>query len=193
MAGPDAAVKGPKNRRPLAPELYGVSIGVLRSMTHVEEFAYVGKGRGFACGRGDRSGLHPKGTRRGSKSCDGKGRGRATDSAQADLYRMLIRDLSTGGVIRQARESDGYGRFMKKRRLPRRMAASNTMEFAFEDSKPYVLMELGSQFVPLHYDRAGRPLESGRAGREEVRIAGCSCTPLRKGPECLPPRSQPFA
>src|SRR5438445_4537593 len=33
------------------------------------------------------------------------------DSAQADLYRMLIRDLSTGGVIRQPRESDGLGRF----------------------------------------------------------------------------------
>ena len=29
------------------------------------------------------------------------------------------------------------------------MAASNTMESAFEDSKPYVLTELGSQFV--HY------------------------------------------
>ena len=71
------------------------------------------------------------------------------DSAQSDLYRMLIRDLSTGGVIRQPRESDGYGRFMKKRRPPRRIAASNTMESAFEDSKPYVLTELGSQFV--HY------------------------------------------
>jgi hypothetical protein len=71
------------------------------------------------------------------------------DSAEADLYRMLIRDLSTGGVIRQPRESDGLGRFMKKRRPPRRMAAPNTMESAFEDSKPYVLTELGSQFV--HY------------------------------------------
>ncbi len=71
------------------------------------------------------------------------------DSAQADLYRMLIRDLSTGGVIRQPRESDGLGRFIRKRRPPRRMAAANTMESAFEDSKPYVLTELGSQFV--HY------------------------------------------
>src|SRR5438552_9475291 len=71
------------------------------------------------------------------------------DSAQADLYRMLIRDLSTGGVIRQPRESDGLGRFIKKRRPPRRTAASNTMESAFEDSKSYVLTELGSQFV--HY------------------------------------------
>ena len=70
------------------------------------------------------------------------------DSAEADLYKMLIRDLSTGGVIRQPRESDGLGRFMK-RRPPRRIASSNTMESAFEDTKPYVLTELGSQFV--HY------------------------------------------
>lgn len=71
------------------------------------------------------------------------------DSAQADLYRMLIRDLSTGGVIRQPRESDYKGRFMKKARAPRRVAASNTMESAFEDTKQYVLTDLGSQFV--HY------------------------------------------
>ena len=71
------------------------------------------------------------------------------DSAEADLYRMLIRDLSTGGVVRQPRESDALGRFVKKRRPPRRISASNTMESAFEDSKPYILTELGSQFV--HY------------------------------------------
>jgi len=71
------------------------------------------------------------------------------NSAEADLFRMLIRDLSTGGVIRQPRESDLSGKFMKQRRPPRRVGASNTMESAFEDSKQYVLTELGSQFV--HY------------------------------------------
>jgi hypothetical protein len=71
------------------------------------------------------------------------------DSAQADLYKMLIRDLSTGGVIRQTRDSDGMGRFMKQRRAPRRGGSGNTMESAFEDSKTYVLTELGSQLV--HY------------------------------------------
>lgn len=71
------------------------------------------------------------------------------NSAQADLYRMLIRDLSTGGVIRQPRESDDQGRFIKRTRAPRRTVGSGTMESAFEDSKPYVLTELGSQFV--HY------------------------------------------
>jgi len=71
------------------------------------------------------------------------------DSAEADLYKMLIRDLTLGGVIRQPRESDRQGRFLKKQRPPRRVAASASMESAFEDTKPYVLTELGSQFV--HY------------------------------------------
>lgn len=73
------------------------------------------------------------------------------DSAEADLYRLLIRDLSTGGVARQDRETTGDGRFLRKRPVRNRRvaAASSTMESAFEDSKPYVLTELGKQFV--HY------------------------------------------
>jgi hypothetical protein len=72
------------------------------------------------------------------------------DSAEADLFRYLIRDLSTGGVIRQARDTDSYGRFVK--REPRGQShegASRVMESAFEETKPYVLTELGKQFV--HY------------------------------------------
>jgi hypothetical protein len=64
------------------------------------------------------------------------------DSPEADLYRMLIRDLSTGGVIRQSRESDSGGRFIKRRRPPRRASnPSTTMESAFEDTKTYVLTQ----------------------------------------------------
>jgi hypothetical protein len=71
------------------------------------------------------------------------------DSAEADLFRMLIRDLSTGGVIRQEREINQYGQFMRKRRPRARQPVSMTMESAFEDTKPYVLTGLGEQFV--HY------------------------------------------
>ena len=72
------------------------------------------------------------------------------DSAEADLYRYLIRDLSMGGVIRQARETTADGQFLKKRATGRRRpASSTTMESAFEDTKQYVLTELGKQFV--HY------------------------------------------
>jgi hypothetical protein len=72
------------------------------------------------------------------------------DAPEADLYRYLIRELSTGGVIRQARATTEDGRFLKQRvirRSPR--GSSSTMESAFEDTKQYVLTELGKQFV--HY------------------------------------------
>lgn len=70
------------------------------------------------------------------------------DSAEADLYKLLIRDLSMGGVIRQARETTYDGQFLKKR-PSRGGSSSGTMESAFEHTKPYVLTELGKQFV--HY------------------------------------------
>lgn len=71
------------------------------------------------------------------------------DAAEADLYRLLIRDLSTGGVIRQERDTTTDGRFLRKRPVRNRKLSGATMESAFEDSKPYVLTELGKQFV--HY------------------------------------------
>jgi hypothetical protein len=71
------------------------------------------------------------------------------DSAEADLFKMLIRDLSTGGVIRQARETNEMGEFLRRRNSSGRRAAPRVMESAFEDSKPYVLTSLGEQFV--HY------------------------------------------
>lgn len=70
------------------------------------------------------------------------------DSSEADLYRLLIRDLSTGGVIRQARETTPDGSFLR-RTLPRRNPNRTTLESSFEDTKPYVLTGLGSEFV--HY------------------------------------------
>lgn len=72
------------------------------------------------------------------------------DSAEADLFKFLIRDLSTGGVIRQERDTNQLGQFVRKRpQRTRRGHASTTMESAFEDTKAYVLTELGKQFV--HY------------------------------------------
>lgn len=72
------------------------------------------------------------------------------DSAEADLFRYLVRDLSLGGVIRQSKDTNSDGQFMKKRpaHTPKGFG-SQTMESAFEDNKPYVLTELGKEFV--HY------------------------------------------
>ena len=71
------------------------------------------------------------------------------DSAEADLFRMLIRDLSTGGVIRQDRDTNQYGQFLRKKAPRRKGTVSPTVESSFEDTKPYVLTALGQQFV--HY------------------------------------------
>jgi hypothetical protein len=72
------------------------------------------------------------------------------DSSAADLYKFLIRDLSTGGVIRQERDTNAAGQFVRKRaRHVRRGSAPTTLESAFDDTKPYVLTALGREFV--HY------------------------------------------
>ncbi len=72
------------------------------------------------------------------------------DAAEADLFRYLIRDLSTGGVIRQNRETTYDGQFVKQKPSHHvKGTVSSVMESAFEDTKPYVLTELGKEFV--HY------------------------------------------
>lgn len=71
------------------------------------------------------------------------------DSAEADLYKLLIRDLSTGGVLRQTRDVNEAGQFLRRRPARRRGPTPTTMESAFEDTKAYLLTELGKQFV--HY------------------------------------------
>ncbi|GGN57464.1 hypothetical protein GCM10011349_36040 [Novosphingobium indicum] len=72
------------------------------------------------------------------------------NSADADLYRMLIRDLSMGGVIRQHRQTDYHGNFIKK--TPAKTGkgqGSKVMTSAFDRVEQYELTELGKQFV--HY------------------------------------------
>lgn len=72
------------------------------------------------------------------------------NSAEADLYKMLIRDLSTGSVIRQERDVNQLGQFVRKRPLRvKRGVAPQTLKSAFDDTEHYVLTELGKQFV--HY------------------------------------------
>jgi hypothetical protein len=80
------------------------------------------------------------------------------DSAEADLFKLLIRDLSTGSVIRQHREKDYAGNFLRKPALKSRKTrqVSTTVESAFEDTKGYELTELGQQFV--HYAMTDLPL-----------------------------------
>ncbi len=69
------------------------------------------------------------------------------DSSEADLFRLLIGDLSTGRIIRQHREANSVGQFLTKPRT--RAPSSGTMKSAFDNEEPYELTELGKQFV--HY------------------------------------------
>ena len=79
----------------------------------------------------------------------GKGRVRE-DSADADLYKLLYRDLSTGGVIRQHRETDYNGNFITKPAAKRSVGGSpRAIVSAFDEEERYELTELGKQFV--HY------------------------------------------
>jgi len=80
----------------------------------------------------------------------------AESSADADLYKLLIRDLSMGGIIRQHREVDYHGRFIAK--PPQRTKSSEgpkPMVSAFDNVERYELTELGQQFV--HYAMSDIP------------------------------------
>ncbi|PPC99398.1 MAG: hypothetical protein CTY31_10645 [Hyphomicrobium sp.] len=94
---------------------------------------------------------HPGSTRGQIWHNLGKGNVRE-DSADADLFRLLVRDLSTGGIIRQHRETDYQGNFISKKTQSTRGAsrgADRTMKSAFDDTERYELTALGDQFV--HY------------------------------------------
>lgn len=71
------------------------------------------------------------------------------DSAEADLFRLLINDLSLGRVIRQHREKDYQGNFLKAKPQKNSNSSSKIMTSAFDDNKEYELTELGRWFV--HY------------------------------------------
>jgi len=81
------------------------------------------------------------------------------DSADADLYKLLIRDLSTGSIIRQHVERDYYGVPIPKPASPRRPKGSGPKPpvSAFDDDEPYELTDLGRQFV--HYAMTDLPLK----------------------------------
>lgn len=78
------------------------------------------------------------------------------DSADADLYKLLFRDLSTGGIIRQHREVDAFGNFLQKpsQRRPKGSGPKPSVS-AFDENEGYDLTGLGQQFV--HYAMSELP------------------------------------
>lgn len=80
------------------------------------------------------------------------------DSADADLFKLLIRDLSTGSVIRQYRETDYSGNFIPKTSSRNKVKGrGKSYVSAFDNDESYVLTELGKQFV--HYAMTDVPVK----------------------------------
>lgn len=80
------------------------------------------------------------------------------DSADADLFKLLFRDLSTGGIIRQHRETDWQGNYVKKQpQRARPGQGSRQLVSAFDDGEQYELTALGQQFV--HYAMTDVPVK----------------------------------
>lgn len=86
------------------------------------------------------------------------------NSAEADLFKIIIHDLSVGHIIRQYREVDYHGNFIKQqpRRTPKGHG-SRTHTSAFDGEKPYELTELGDQFVHYTMQDIVTKIESGRS------------------------------
>lgn len=79
------------------------------------------------------------------------------DSADADVYKLLIRDLSTGGIIRQHRERDHMGNPIPKPTVRRsKGSGSKPPVSAFDEEEQYELTDLGQQFI--HYAMTDLPV-----------------------------------
>src|SRR5947207_8863345 len=71
------------------------------------------------------------------------------DSAEADLFKLFVHDLSVGHVVRQHREKDYHGNFLKAKRTKSSGPTNPYVKSAFDDDKQYELTQLGQWFV--HY------------------------------------------
>ncbi len=80
------------------------------------------------------------------------------NSAEADLFKLLIFDLNTGRIIRQHREYDYYGIPIAKTPTRRpKGSGPKPLVSAFDEEERYELTGLGQQFV--HYAMNDLPLK----------------------------------
>lgn len=86
----------------------------------------------------------------------------AENSAEADLFKIIIHDLSVGHIIRQHREVDYRGNFVPthRRRAPKG-SGPRSYTSAFDSEKQYELTELGQQFVHYTMEEAVIKIGSG--------------------------------
>lgn len=84
------------------------------------------------------------------------------DSAEADMFKLLMQDLTMGHIVRQEREKDYFGNFVKNAPVRRSRTTGPVINSAFDDQKQYVLTELGKQFVRYTQD-TGIGLKNGES------------------------------
>jgi hypothetical protein len=78
------------------------------------------------------------------------GREVTDNSAEADLFKFIFHELTTGYVIRQHREVNYAGQYIKRTPVRKSPGTSRGLYVSpFEDGKQYELTGLGQQFV--HY------------------------------------------
>ncbi|MBX2995339.1 MAG: hypothetical protein KF681_10960 [Bdellovibrionaceae bacterium] len=87
------------------------------------------------------------------------------NSAEADLFKIIIHDLSVGHIIRQHREVDYNGNFVRQppKRAPKGSGRSSTYTSAFDGEKQYELTGLGQQFVHYTMDEVITKIAGGKA------------------------------
>lgn len=85
------------------------------------------------------------------------------DSSEADIYKLLIHDLTLGHVIRQRRQKTITGQFLKKQRGGR--SSGSTMQSPFDGAEPYELTDVGRQFVHYVMDEVAPQLGARSANR----------------------------
>lgn len=69
------------------------------------------------------------------------------NSRDADLYKLIFRDLSTGGIIRQYKPINHAGEYIKIPKQGGRKTHSNIMKSAFDGDESYELTSLGADFI----------------------------------------------
>ena len=69
--------------------------------------------------------------------------------------------MSVGHVIRQSRETNRNGRFLRKQN---RTPQGDYLTSAFDDKKPYILTGLGKQFVHYTMNEIVPKLTTGEEG-----------------------------
>jgi hypothetical protein len=116
----------------------------------------------------------------------------------ADLFKLLFHELTTGYIIRQHRGTNAQGQFLANRPSRRRITPNGVrpMKSAFADEKSYELTELGDQLHASCWDIDHRSASTFSLALEVMVLHTLSPSltpvvesPLAGGWKCATPRS----